>query len=191
MSRKLSDLSNDEKRRILRIGTEGIDNLVGDEYDLFKELKENQRQGVPNFNTPAPTKYADGGMVGSSGTIRIEIDLGGVTGNEGYEMQDEDVCPVATYDEDLNAENRAVAEDDYAYGDATATWENKNAKCGTCKYFNMTERMLDCIGSDEDVGYSEALHFVCSAEKVCNMWELGVPKSEMNPSDDGNSRDIF
>jgi len=168
-------------QEIMSMARIDITNLTDKQYDFYKQEKENERK--------QPRKYADGGAVGSSGVIRIEIDLGAITGNEGYDM--DDVCPIATQDEELNAENREVAEDDYSYGEATATWENKNAKCRTCEYYDMSDRMMDCIGSDADVGYCTKLHFVCSAENVCNLWEIGAPKSEMNPGDDGNSRDIF
>ena len=179
----MSDIKIDGRtpKEIRIIAQQNIANLTDKQYDYYKQTQNKPKE---------PRKYEDGGAVGGSGVIRIEIDLGAITGNEGYDMED-DVCPIATQDEELNAENREVAEDDYSYGEATSTWENKNAKCRTCEYYDMSDRMMDCIGSDEDVGYCTKLHFVCSAENVCNLWELGVPKSEMNPGDDGNSRDIF
>jgi hypothetical protein len=73
-----------------------------------------------------------------SGIIRIEIDMNSIEDMmPGYGDGDDDnfVCPVATQDEDINAENKQAAENDYSYGPTTATWENKNARCGTCSYF--------------------------------------------------------
>jgi hypothetical protein len=158
-------------------------------------MRENQGKGVKNF--------AHGGSVGSmgaGGVVRIEIDLGGMMGGEEYEEEYEeeyDSCPIATQDEEVNAENRAVAVDEYAYGDATKTWENKNAKCATCEYYNMSREILECIDDglsfpeDMAVGYCEKLHFVCAAENICNLWELGAPMVDRNIVDDGNSRDVF
>jgi hypothetical protein len=137
-----------------------------------------------------------------SGIIRIEIDMNSIEDMmPGYGDGDDDnfVCPVATQDEDINAENKQAAENEYSYGPTTATWENKNARCGTCSYFNLQSSMLNCIseglGLEEGIGYCDKLHFACSMEKVCNLWELGVPKTDGDledyPSDMGNQRDIL
>lgn len=180
------DLTREQKLRIYRIGNEGVQNLTDPEFKIFETMRQMLKDKEFPFNEPK--KFAEGGVVGSSGVIRIEIDLGGGSGDD-YDMSD-DYCPIATQDSEVNAENQQVAVDDYSYGRATKTWEDKNAKCGTCVYYDKSEKMLDCIGED-DAGYCTKLNFVCGDDAVCNLWELGVPKSEMNPSDDGNSRDIF
>ena len=45
----LKGLSNADKRRILRIGAEGIQNLAGREVDQYFKLVDNQVRGIPNF----------------------------------------------------------------------------------------------------------------------------------------------
>lgn len=131
-------------------------------------------------------------------TIRIEIDMNDLM-PEAQEEEEAFSCPAATMDTALNAENKQVAIEQYSYGPTTKTWENKNARCGTCEYFNLKSDMMRCIsdglGMDEGAGYCESLHFVCSADNVCNMWELGGPITDGDvddyPSDMGNSRDMI
>ena len=134
--------------------------------------------------------------------IRIEIDMNSIEDMiPGYGDGDDDnfVCPVATQDENINEENKQVAVDEYSYGPATAASESKNARCGTCHYFNLQSSMLNCIseglGLEEGVGYCDKLHFACSMEKICNLWEQGVPKTDGDlddhPSDMGNQKDIM
>ena len=132
-------------------------------------------------------------------TIKIEIDLNEVMPGASDGFPDDDVCPVATQDEEVNAANKQVAIDDYAYGKPTKSWESQNKRCGTCGYFNVRSSILNCIseglGLEEGVGYCDKLHFVCSMENVCNLWEVGPPKTDGDlddyPSDMGNSRDIM
>lgn len=63
-------------------------------------------------------------------TIRIEIDMNSLDDMmpDGYGDDDNFVCPVATQDEEINADNREVAENEYSYGPATSTWESKNMR---------------------------------------------------------------
>lgn len=133
--------------------------------------------------------------------IRIEIDMNSLDDMmpDGYGDDDNFVCPVPTQDEDINAQNKQTAVAEYHYGPTTSTWENKNARCGTCKHFNIQSAILNCIseglGLEEGAGYCEKLHFACSMEKVCNLWELGPPKTDGDlddhPSDFGNQRDVM
>lgn len=99
---------------------------------------------------------------------------------EDEEDEDEEMeCPPATQDADLNDQNRQYAIDEYSYGPAVSTWENKNAKCGICEYYNVKSDMRECIedglGLEGDVGYCERLAFVCAAENICNAYEPGGP----------------
>lgn len=135
-----------------------------------------------------------------SNKIRIEIDLGELDHiMPGGGDDDNYVCPVATQDDEVNAENRLVAIKDYSYGKATKTWESKNMRCGTCSYFNLQSSMLNCIseglGLTQGSGYCDKLHFVCSMEYACNLWEEGPPKTDGDlddiPSDMGNQKDIM
>ena len=62
----LKGMSNEDKRRILKIGALGVQNLVGSEYDAYMKLIDNQRKGVRNF-----AKFRDGGAVNrSTNTMR-------------------------------------------------------------------------------------------------------------------------
>lgn len=56
----LAGLSNADKRRILKIGNEGTQNLVGDEYKAYNALIDNQRKGIRNFAT-----FRNGGAIRS------------------------------------------------------------------------------------------------------------------------------
>ena len=134
-------------------------------------------------------------------TIKIEINVDDIIPEEGFEPEDmEFVCPVATEDKKVNDENRQSAMENYAYGPATGTWENKDSRCGTCEYFDIRSKMISCmesnIGYKDGMGYCSELNFACDKMNVCNLWDLGVPmsdgmESEMNPDDDGNQRDII
>ena len=75
---------------------------------------------------------------------------------------DEEVCPVATYNLDVNVKNRQTAIDKHHYGpanpdkpgsywkDAARQWgiDEKTAKtmtCGNCAAFNISDKMYRCI----------------------------------------------
>lgn len=112
--------------------------------------------------------------------------------------EDEDVCPPATQDEELNAENREYAVEEYSYGMSVPGWEKKNAKCGLCEYYNVKSFMRKCIeeglGLEGDVGYCERLAFVCAAENICNQYEPGGPIVDDYDEDEpleGGIKDLF
>lgn len=54
----LKGMSNADKRRILKIGATGVQNLVGKDYDAYMKLIDNQNKGIRNF-----AKFRDGGAV--------------------------------------------------------------------------------------------------------------------------------
>lgn len=54
----LAGVSNEDKRRILRIGYTNVGDLVGDEYDIFTILTDRQKKGQRNF-----AEFEDGGEV--------------------------------------------------------------------------------------------------------------------------------
>ena len=133
-------------------------------------------------------------------TIRIEIDMNSIEDMIPGDGDDDNfVCPISTQDEDINSENKEDAVQDYAYGRPTKEWESQNKRCGTCGNFNLQSAMLNCIseglGLKEGAGYCTPLHFVCSMENVCNIWEAGPPKTDGDlddyPSDYGNQRDVM
>ena len=119
---------------------------------------------------------------------------------EDEEEEDEESCPPATQDPMMNADNRQYAIDEYSYGPAVRNWEQKNAKCGICEYFNVKASMMSCIseglGLQGDIGYCERLSFVCSAKNICNAYEPGGPMTDYHAMDDsepveGGMKDVF
>ena len=134
-------------------------------------------------------------VVSSEETAIVELDD---EMEDEMEMEDDDACPPATQDEELNAENREYAVEEYSYGMSVPGWEKKNAKCGICEYYNVKSFMRECIeeglGLEGDVGYCERLAFVCSAENICNAYEPGGPiMDEYNEDEpiEGGSKDLF
>jgi len=120
--------------------------------------------------------------------------------NQDEEEEDEESCPPATQDPMMNADNRQYAIDEYSYGPAVRNWEQKNAKCGICEYFNVKASMMSCIseglGLQGDIGYCERLSFVCSAKNICNAYEPGGPITDYDDMDDsepveGGMKDVF
>ncbi len=103
--------------------------------------------------------------------MEIKIIIGGTpvqsTGDEG--------CPIETKDKAKNEENKLQATEEYNYGPPT----EPEAICGTCSAFNMSSRILDCLGTDSDnVGFCETHRFVCEAEKTCDSWVAGGPLTD-------------
>lgn len=67
--------------------------------------------------------------------------------------------------------------------------EAKSMRCGNCAAFNISPDMLDCIsaglggGLDAEsvidagtLGYCQAFHFKCAAERTCSAWIVGGPR---------------
>jgi len=95
-------------------------------------------------------------------------------------MQDDDegnTCPLPTQDEDLNAENKMIAMDEYGYREPnTSTAFGMDQICGNCSSYNVTDEMLNCIGDTSgDFGYCQLLKFTCTKENVCDSWAEGGP----------------
>ena len=102
-------------------------------------------------------------------------------------------CPLATQSPTVNSKNKSRAVDLAGYGpERLGAYDNrfwqefarsqgvdveqaKGLRCGTCGFFNQTESMLACIGTDGDLGYCEAFDFVCSARRTCKAWVIGGP----------------
>ena len=92
-------------------------------------------------------------------------------------------CPIPTKNLKLNAQNKAIAKEQYQY--QLAQGENQ---CGNCRFFDVREGVRDCIrdglaaqGIDltEDElaqrGYCRALDFTCGSSKWCNQYVEGGP----------------
>jgi hypothetical protein len=115
-------------------------------------------------------------------------------------------CPPATQDVELNLQNRAKAIQTAHYGPANPMLPNarywqeiarewrvtpeeaKTMRCGNCRAFDISPRMLDCIfsslyeGLDEydiefesELGYCHAFKFKCAASRTCDAWIVGGP----------------
>lgn len=134
-----------------------------------------------------------------------------------------DKCPAATQNIDLNLKNRQKAIDEYGYGPLNPNeanekfWEDKKEKwkldsvdeakealCGNCAAFDITQKTLNCIakgiGDDEGsedpfdvinagkLGYCRFLKFKCAAARTCDAWVVGGPitdKKKKDASDKG------
>jgi hypothetical protein len=99
----------------------------------------------------------------------------------------DDSCPVATQDIELNLKNRQNAIDNVGYGPLnpnepneefwqekadkwkTTAEEAKTAVCGNCVFFIRTPKMLDCIASGLEQGDSSAV----DADAAIGQAELG------------------
>jgi hypothetical protein len=95
-------------------------------------------------------------------------------------MQDDDegnTCPLPTQDEDLNAENKMIAMDEYGYREPNNSVAFRNDQsCGSCGMYNQTSDMQNCINDDSgETGYCQLLKFVCNNENTCNEWVEGGP----------------
>lgn len=95
-------------------------------------------------------------------------------------MQDDDegnTCPLPTQDEDLNAENKMIAMDEYGYREPNDSVAFRNDEsCGFCGMYNQTSDMQNCINDDSgETGYCQLLKFVCNNENTCNEWVEGGP----------------
>jgi hypothetical protein len=100
---------------------------------------------------------------------------------------EDDSCPVATQDIELNLKNRQNAIDNVGYGPLnpnepneefwqekadkwkTTAEEAKTAVCGNCVFFIRTPKMLDCIASGLEQGDSSAV----DADAAIGQAELG------------------
>lgn len=59
----LSGLSDDDKRRILRIGNENISDLRDIEFEIFSLLTDNQRKGIQNFEDGGSPMFEEAGIL--------------------------------------------------------------------------------------------------------------------------------
>lgn len=122
--------------------------------------------------------------------------------------EDNSKCPPATQDIKLNLKNRQKAINEFGYGPADPSQENKkfwlkkmkmwdvedlsevkNMLCGNCAAFDITSKTLDCIetGIGEDaeetidagqLGYCKFLKFKCASERTCDAWVTGGPLTD-------------
>lgn len=113
-------------------------------------------------------------------TLVITITGGTEIPVDKYEMDDNDddmSCPIATRDDDVNAENKMEAVEDANYRDPSVDGEFRKTRiCGDCGAYNQTEDMLECIGDESgDLGYCQLYKFVCAASHTCDKWVKGGP----------------
>ena len=94
-------------------------------------------------------------------------------------------CPVETQDTAKNMQNKLKATEEYNYGAPT----DPEAICGNCSAYNMSTRILECLGTDSDnVGYCETHRFTCEAQKTCDSWVAGGPLTD---EDFATHRDVL
>jgi hypothetical protein len=95
-----------------------------------------------------------------------------------YEEDDEgDMCPLATMDPEVNAENReeAVEYANYREPEPGGAFR-QDSVCGSCGAYNQTEDMMECIGDETgNTGYCQKWKFVCEAKYTCDSWVKGGP----------------
>jgi hypothetical protein len=104
-------------------------------------------------------------------TIMISILPDGMPVDTMEQSEEGNSCPLPTQDEDMNMENRDMAEYEYNYRAAVTDDE-----CGNCGMYNQTESMQECIGDESgDTGYCQLLKFVCSSQNTCDEWAEGGP----------------
>jgi hypothetical protein len=90
---------------------------------------------------------------------------------------DDNSCPLATRDSDVNEENKAEAVENADYRDPSESGAFRISDvCGSCRHYDQTEETLDCIGDDSgDLGYCLMYRFVCAADHTCDDWSEGGP----------------
>jgi len=92
---------------------------------------------------------------------------------------DDDSCPLATRDQEVNEENKQTAYEEADYRDPTDGGAFRLSDvCGNCKMYDQTDDMLECIGDESGrLGYCQMYRFVCEAEYTCDNWVEGGPKT--------------
>jgi hypothetical protein len=115
-------------------------------------------------------------------TIMIGLLGGGKHGKkmEGGLLESEMECPLETQDETVNKGNKQKAIIKAMYGPAT----DKNKKCGTCEYFDMSDAMKAC-GVKEGEGVCMVWEFKCREENTCQAWESGEEMESEESEEEG------
>jgi hypothetical protein len=110
--------------------------------------------------------------------------------------QIQDSCPSAILNLEQNIENQDQAITEVGYGPLNLDspepgfWENKSQLrrtdviaaqsmlCGNCAAFDQSEKIMQCIyeqsnqnySGNEELGYCQALNFMCTAQRTCDAW---------------------
>ncbi len=110
-------------------------------------------------------------------TIMISILPDGMPVDTMEESDEGNSCPLPTQDEDMNMENRDMAEYEHNYREPNTSVAFRNDEsCGSCGMYNQTESMQECIGDESgDTGYCQLLKFVCNSQNTCDEWVEGGP----------------
>jgi hypothetical protein len=90
---------------------------------------------------------------------------------------DGSMCPMATRDPEVNAENKEVAIEEADYRDSSMDGGFVLSEvCGNCGAYDQTEEILECIGDESgETGYCQNYRFVCSSDHTCEDWVTGGP----------------
>ena len=109
--------------------------------------------------------------------IMISIIPDGMAVDKMEETEEGNTCPLPTQDEELNAENRGMAIEEYNYREPnTGVSFRSDEVCGTCSAYNQTEEILECVKDDSgNIGYCQLLKFMCAKENTCDAWAEGGP----------------
>jgi len=114
----------------------------------------------------------------------ITITMGGMPVDKMEQTEEGKTCPPATQDSEVNEANKAAAVDEANYRDGLGLPD----VCGNCAAFNQTQDIMECIGSDQELGYCQMYKFMCSADHTCDSWAEGGPITD---ADDESEHDIL
>ena len=101
------------------------------------------------------------------------------------EARGDDSCPAPTQDQELSDFNRGLAAQNRTVAymhpeDALKILDlaNQGKLCGNCAAFDITPKMVQCGGANEEgtVGYCKMHDFSCASEKTCLTYAPGGPK---------------
>ena len=78
-----------------------------------------------------------------------------MVGGVAAEVEEEEVCPLATQDESINDDLREKAVEEHNYREPnTSTAFRNDGSCGSCVFYDTSDEMKECIGdSSGEVGY--------------------------------------
>ena len=103
------------------------------------------------------------------GAIPVDV-MGGENNN----------CPLATQDEELNAENRQIAVEEADYREALRA----EYVCGNCSAYNQTDEIKKCIGLIQATLDIVRFGSLCARARTCVIigQKVGPITSEKQPS---------
>lgn len=122
----------------------------------------------------------------------ITITISGTSASiDKYDENEEGfICPLATRDEAVQAENKEQAQKEAQYRDpADGGAFRADETCLNCACSISEVDMEGCLPDDESVRYCHTYQFMCDAGCTCDKW-MSITDNEL-PEEPGNSRDVF